>query len=82
MTSQNWCNKEIDTFESDLNQFSSDQMFEEEHLVDTIVRMAKFANEKYRYYQQIWIEYDEIAFIVAIAVGSWTVLFNVAINFC
>ena len=56
-------------------------MYDEEHYVVTMVRMAQFANEKYKYYQQIWIEYDEIAFLVAILVGLWTVLFNLAINF-
>lgn len=43
--------------------------------------MSNFANEKFRYYQSIWIEYDDLAFLVALVVGVWTLLFNVSTNF-
>ena len=43
--------------------------------------MSNFANEKFKYYQSIWIEYDDLAFLVALFVGTWTLLFNVSTNF-
>lgn len=56
-------------------------MFDEADYINSMVKMAKFANEKYRHYQSIWIEYDDLAFLVALVVGSWAVVFNVATNF-
>lgn len=43
--------------------------------------MADFANQKYHRYQQIWVEYDNLAFLVAIALGLWAVLFCIATQF-
>lgn len=43
--------------------------------------MAQFANQKYSRYQQIWVQYDNLAFLVAIALGWWTVLFCLATQF-
>ena len=56
-------------------------MWDNQDYIQSIVKMSNFANEKFRYYQSIWIEYDDLAFLVALVVGVWTLLFNVSTNF-
>ena len=56
-------------------------MWDDQDYASNIVKMAGFANEKYRHYQSIWIEYDDVAFLVALVVGAWTVIFSLATNF-
>lgn len=69
------------SFEQKLLTFKSEKMWDEDDYASNIVKMSKFANEKYQHYQSIWIEYDDLAFLVALVVGSWTVIFNLATNF-
>lgn len=53
---------------------------EQDHAM-SIVQMTQYANEKYQYYQKIWVEYDDAAFIVAIIIGAWSIVFNIVNNF-
>jgi hypothetical protein len=71
----------MSSYENKLRTFKLEKMWDEDDYAKNIVLMSKFANEKYQYYQSIWIEYDDLAFLVALVVGSWTVIFNLATNF-
>lgn len=50
-------------------------MFNQQDYALLAVEMSQFLNEKYDEYQRIWIEYDEVAFILGIIVGLWGCLF-------
>jgi hypothetical protein len=71
----------MDSFSTKLRAFKDEDMWDNQDYIQSIVKMSNFANEKFRYYQSIWIEYDDLAFLVALVVGVWTLLFNVSTNF-
>lgn len=64
-----------------MQRFKHENEWDEEDYVLGIVRIHQFANEKFAYYQSIWVEFDENAFIVAIAIGFWNLLFCFAVNY-
>lgn len=80
-TNQKWCKSEIASFEQMLTKFEEQEKKNLKDHVNQLVEMSKFANQKFKYYQSIWIEYDDVAFIVALCVGTWTLVFNLAVNF-
>lgn len=56
-------------------------MFKEIDYVRSIVEMASYSNQKFSHYQKIWVEYDNIAFVIAIFVGMWSICFHIVTNF-
>lgn len=64
-----------------MQRFKYENDWDEEDFVLGIEKMVRFANEKFAHYQSIWIEYDENAFVVAIAIGFWNLLFCFAVNY-
>jgi hypothetical protein len=43
--------------------------------------MSNYANSKYEHYQRIWVEYDHMAFYLAMLVGVWSIIFHIVTNF-
>ena len=42
--------------------------------------MNIFANEKYKHFQTIWTQFDDIAFIFGMAIGLWLFVFHVMVS--
>lgn len=46
-----------------------------------MTKMAEFANMKAEQSHKIWVEMNDGAFVIAMSIGAWTLIFNLAINF-
>jgi uncharacterized RDD family membrane protein YckC len=46
-----------------------------------MTEMAHFANMKAEQSHKIWVEMNDGAFMIAMSIGAWTLIFNLAINF-
>jgi hypothetical protein len=68
-------------FYNRMQRFKHENEWDEEDYVLGIVKMAHYANEKFIYYQSVWIEFDENAFVFAIAIGAWNLIFTFAVYY-
>jgi len=49
-------------------------------LIEEMAEMANFANLKSQQSHKIWVELNDSAFVIAMLIGIWTLIFNCATN--
>ena len=83
VTAQDWCEIETNSFAKSLNTFKSFSVATatDEEIVEQMTDMAHFANIQAEKSHKIWVEMNDGAFVIAMTIGVWTMIFNLAINF-
>ena len=52
----------------------------DEEIVEQMTEMAHFANMRAEQGHKIWVEMDDNAFVIAMAIGLWTLIFSQTIH--
>jgi len=82
-TKQTWCDDEISQFATNMSQFRkvNAKHAGDSEIANHIKEMHKFANDRYSKFSQIWTEFNQVSFVIGIALNLWLIYFHCNVAF-